>query len=118
MNRFSALSNIVVRNDGKEVKFTINASGMRPTEIFVDDTDLEDLTVQLLQLAQLCAQKQGLRPAIHPGQKSYLPLKIDQFATASSPEPGETMLVIPLGLFSLGFSVPSETLPPALRAAS
>lgn len=118
MNQFSGLSDIRPRNDGRGVKFTIHGSEMDPVEIALDDTDLEDLTVQFLQLALVCAHKQGRRPVIQPSQRTYQPLQVDNFATAVSPHHGETLLMIPLGLFSLGFSVRSETLPAGLRAAS
>jgi hypothetical protein len=120
MNRFSALSKIEVRHDGRELKITINGSEMKPTELVLDDTDLEDLTMQFLQLALLCAQKQGVRPATDPAKqvRMYPPLRIDNFGTMSSPHPEDTTLVMPLGLFALGFSVPSRSLPPDIRATS
>ena len=120
MNQFSALSNIAPRNDGKGVKFTINGSEMQPLEIALDDTDLEDLTMQFLQLALLCAEKQGIRPATNQKKevRMYPPLQIDSIGTMASSRPGDTVLVVPLGLFSLGFSLPSKSLPAEMRAPS
>lgn len=110
MNRFSALSGIQVRHDGREVKFTINASAMKPTEIAVDDTDLEELTLAFLQMALLCAEKQGIRP-VTDGKPMYAPLRLGNYGIAASAHPGDMLVVIPLGLFSLGFSVPDVGIP-------
>jgi hypothetical protein len=111
MKHFEKLSDIVARNDGKEVKMTLHTSGAKPMEMAIDANDLEALTVQLIQLSLLCAQKQGKEPSVSTAQQvSTWPVQIANLGLMPSTVPGESLLVVPLGLFQLGLSVENTTL--------